>query len=194
MRLILGSKSPRRAEILSYFSLPFEQHGSSFDESLISFKGDPRAHVEALAIAKAKELSPNFPKACILTADTVVYCQNTLYEKPKTEQEGFQTLMSLAGTMHSVFTGVALQRGADRWVKTQETRVCFHPLNAEQIKSYQRSLHCADKAGGYAIQRAGSIIVESIEGCYYNVMGLPVQALQHLLLKVGISLWDHLRE
>lgn len=192
-RLILGSQSPRRKEILGYFSLPFEQATPLFDEDSIPFHGNPAKHVCELSHGKAQSLHHLFPKAIILTADTIVFQEGKLYGKPRNEKEAFEILSQLAGKWHSVFTGLTLRQDDREFHRFEETRVLFNPLTPEQVRHYQAKLHCTDKAGGYAIQMAGGLIVNRIEGCYYNVMGLPVNSVRHLLLQIGIDLWDYLK-
>lgn len=188
--LILGSQSPRRQEILKYFSVPFESISPAYDESLLEFNGDPAKYVCDLAIGKA--LSFPISDRPILTADTIVYRDGHVYGKPKSSEEAINVLESLAGAWHSVFTGVSLRKDKEIWVEFEETRILFNEATREQLQNYQTSLHCADKAGGYAVQQAGSILIRKIDGCFYNAMGLPVNAVNTLLSKVGISLWNHL--
>lgn len=192
-RIILGSQSPRRKEILGYFSLPFEQVSPSFDEDAVPFKGNPTEYVCELSRGKAQSLHHRFPDAIILTADTIVYQDGKLYGKPSNEQEAIRTLSHLAGKWHSVFSGVTLRYRDQEFHRFEETRVLFNTLTVDQMRQYQTKLHCADKAGGYAIQQAGGIIVNRIEGCYYNVMGLPINSVRQLLLHVGIDLWEYLK-
>jgi len=193
MRLILGSGSPRRREILSYFSLDFEQINSCFDEDAVIFQGDPFAHASILAEGKAISLAALYPEAAILTADTIVYLNGKIYGKPKDEREAFQTLQELEGKCHSVFTSIALWKDGSIWTGGEETKVFFAPLSDTQIQRYLKAHHFADKAGGYAIQLAGSLIVKKIDGCFYNVMGLPIHTANELFKKIGIDLWDHLQ-
>lgn len=192
MKIILGSASPRRREILSYFSLPFEQATSHFDEDSIPFTGDPAAFAQEIANQKALALSKLFPKDTILTADTVVSQGDKVFGKPRDEAEAISFLTQLQGKEHSVFTAVAIMHNGILHQSVEETRVFFNPLTQEQIKSYLSALHYADKAGGYAIQLAGSLIVKRIEGCYYNVMGLPINTVAKLLKNAGIDLWNYL--
>jgi septum formation protein len=192
-RLILGSQSPRRYEILSYFSLPFEQISSEFDEDSVPFNGDPLAYAQKIAIGKALSLSAKYPEAVILTADTVVFKEGRIYGKPKNEAEAFKTLSELSGKWHSVITAIALWTNGRLRQGSEETRVLFNPLTEIQIQRYLEALHWADKAGGYAIQLAGSLLVRRIEGCYYNVVGLPVHVVSSLLKEEGIDLWDYLK-
>lgn len=193
MRLILGSQSPRRKEILTYFSLPFEQISSSFDELSIPFDGDPKSYSLKIAEGKANDLAELYPEAAILTADTVVFKDSKVYGKPADNKEARLMLKELAGGWHSVYTGVVLSYQQQFFSGVEETKVLFNPLTDEQINCYLEALHWADKAGGYAIQLAGSLIVKRIEGCYYNVMGLPINVVDALLKKIKISLWDHLK-
>jgi septum formation protein len=193
MQLILGSQSPRRREILDFFTLPFKQISPDFDEESIPFKNNPSAYVSQLAKGKADSLRDRFPDRIILTADTIVYKNDQIFGKPQSESEAFDNLKALAGQWHSVFTGLALCYKDKMFYEVEETKVLFNALTDQQIRVYQQTLHCADKAGGYMIQAAGGLIVKRIDGCYYNVMGLPLNALGNLLQKIGIDLWKHLK-
>lgn len=192
MKIILGSQSPRRVEILKFFSLPFEQVSSHFDEDAVPYVGDPGAHAAVLAKGKAEALALEFPESIILTADTVVSLEGKLFGKPENELKAFETLQELAGKWHSVYTAVVVWKEGMFYEGVEETKVLMNSLSDDQIKRYLTALHWADKAGGYAIQLAGSLLVRGIQGCYYNVMGLPINTLAELLKKIGIDLWDHL--
>lgn len=192
MQLILGSQSPRRREILGYFSLPFQQVPSLFDEDSIPFDGDPEKYVRRLSAEKAKALVARFPDAVILTADTTVFGNGKIYGKPKNEEEAFQAFSELVGQWHTVYTGVSLLKGNNCYSQVEATRVELNPLTPTQILHYISRTEWGDKAGGYAIQMAGGLIVRRIEGCYYNVMGLPINTVEALLKKIGIELWDYL--
>jgi septum formation protein len=192
MKLILGSQSPRRKEILSFFSLPFQQVSPHFDEEAVVFKGDPIEYVNTLAKGKLESLAKDFPEQILLTADTVVYREGNIYNKPADEEEAFQILKQLVGNWHSVYTGIAVQYQGKLFQAAEETQVLFNSLTDEQIHTYYHRLPYKDKAGGYSIQQAGSLIVKKIDGCFYNVMGLPINTLRDLLNKAGIDLWAHL--
>lgn len=101
--------------------------------------------------------------------------------------------MALSGKWHTVWTVLALTTARKQWHVMEETRVLFHPLTLKQARQYHDHLVFSDKAGGYAIQNCGSIIVKTIEGSYHNVMGMPINALRTLLLNVDIDLWDYLK-
>lgn len=194
MRLILGSTSPRRREIISYFSLDFEQISPDYDEEAVLFpEGDPVGYALELATGKALSLAKQYPEALILSADTIVYKNGKVYGKPKTEADAFIAIQELQGGWHSVYSASAVACNGKILNGCEETKVLMNTLSDTQIKKYLNALHWADKAGGYAIQLAGSLIVSKIEGCYYNVMGLPINTVNKLLKEVGFDLWDHLQ-
>ena len=195
MDLILGSQSPRRKEILSFYNLPFRQIPSSFEEKHdASTILDPIKYVNDIALNKALALSTIYPDSIILTADTIVMCQNELMVKPVDENQAFNMLSKLTKSWHSVFTGLCVIKGKRKYCLAEETKVLFHKLTDDQIKKYHQHYYYIDKAGGYAIQQGGSIIVKSINGCYYNIMGLPITSLKDILYMVGIDLWDYLKD
>lgn len=192
MKIILGSNSPRRKEILSYFSLPFVQAASTFDESTFAFEGDPAAFVTEMAEKKAAALAHQFSDP-ILTADTVVFCHKKLYIKPENEQEALQMLMELSGHAASVFTGVCVRWKEKILSKAEESQIVFHKLTEKQIKKYHSVFDWKDRAGGFQVQKGGGIIIRQIKGDFYNIMGLPITTTRDLLLEIGIDLWDYLK-
>ncbi len=190
--IVLGSTSPRRREILSYFSLPFETAAPVFDEEAVLFQSNPETFVCTLSAGKAQSLQSTYPESMILCADTIVYFEGKIYGKPKTQEEACRSLSELVGKWHAVYTGMTVRQG-DRAIHQAElTRVLFNDLTEEQIAHYVARTNWADKAGGYAIQSAGGLIVRKIDGCYYNVMGLPINTLEALLKQFGIELWNYL--
>lgn len=191
MHVILGSQSPRRKEILEFFKLPFTVCCSDFDESSIPFENCPKAFTQNLAKEKALVLKKNHPDALIITADTTVYFNKKIFEKPSDEKEAFLFLKELSGNTHEVHTSVAVLYQGELIVDTEKTLVTFYAMNDKEINQYINAINPLDKAGGYAIQGLGCLIVSRIEGCYYNVMGLPVRCLCTLLKKVGVDLWDY---
>lgn len=191
-QIILGSNSPRRGEILRFFSLPFLQIASNFAEESISFREDPVEYVETLAKKKGEVLALEHPDSIILTADTIVYLEGQVYNKPINREEAILFLQKLSGKWHTVYTGIALSLGNIQHVQVEETRILFHELKIDHIHHYLNHVNFLDKAGSYAIQQGGSLVVKKIEGCYYNVMGLPLSALKELLTLVNIDLWEHM--
>lgn len=192
MTLILASQSPRRKEILGYFTLPFECAEHRYDESSLAFEGDPVAYVAALAEGKAQSLVSTHGQHVILAADSIVFHNGAVLGKPQSEAHAFEILMSLSGSTHSVFSGVSLAAQGKIQTEVEETIVRFHEISEEQARRYHEAVYAGDKAAGYAIQEAGALIVRAIEGCYYNVMGLPINAVEKVLAQQGLSLWNHL--
>jgi len=186
--LILGSSSPRRREILSFFSISVRQISPDFDESLVLFEGDPAAFAQEVAKRKAMCLAERYPANPILTADTVVFQGGRLFLKPETMEEARMMLSELSGKEHQVYTGVSVAKNKELYTDVAVTSVQFHELTQDQIQTYHHHFGPLDKAGSYAIQKGGSLIVKRIDGCYYNIMGLPLQPVYRLLLKVRIDL------
>src|ERR1700733_14094475 len=160
IRIILVSQSPRRKEILSSFNLPFSQASSNFDENSIPFSGNPASFACQLSKGKAYTLQPLYPKAVILTADTIVYREGKIYGKPENEEIAFRTLSELEGRWHSVFTGVTLLCEKHEYHQAEETRVLFNSLTSDQIRAYHRTSNWSDKAGGYGVQKGGGILIK----------------------------------
>ena len=100
---------------------------------------------------------------------------------------------ALSGSWHSVYTAVCVKDCGNIYVQAEETKVLFHQLSDKQIETYHHHFYYEDKAGGYAIQQAGSILIKRIDGCFYNIMGLPINTTRIMLKKVGIDLWDYLK-
>ncbi len=192
--MILGSASKRRSEILGFFSLSFSQIASHFDEETVLFEGDPKAYALTLAKKKGEELTTQFPDELILTADTVVFCEGKLYNKPKNLQEGIDFLSTFSGKWQQVFTAVSVRKGGKIEGAVEETRLLFEELTEQQIHLFLETVNYQDFAGGYTIQGAGELLVQRIEGCYYNIAGLPLQTTKRLLKTMGIDLWHKLNK
>lgn len=192
MRLILGSQSPRRKEILSFFSIPFEQMSPHFAEELVPFEGDPITYAQTLSKAKAASIAPRHPQAVVLAADTIVFKEGNILGKPADHQEAFSMLQTLNGTWHTVYTAVTAQKGKKEITGIEETKILFHSLSDKELLHYHNAFKGTDKAGGYGIQMAGSVIVKRMEGCFYNVMGLPISETCRVLREMGIDLWHYL--
>ncbi len=193
MKIILGSQSPKRREILGHFSIPFIVIPSAFDEESISFDGNPGQHALVLSQKKNEVLREQYPNEVILTADSVVYCDGTMYNKPRDLDEAFSFLTAFSGKWQSVFTGVTVSRGPLIYSDVEETKILVNSLTPDQIKKFHTAVFTLDKAGGYTIEKSGNLIVSRLEGCYDNVLGLPINTTRKLLLKVGIDLWDFLK-
>lgn len=191
MKVILASKSPRRVEILEKIVKEFEVVQSNFDENTIDFKGDIEKYVKDLSRNKAMEVSKRLNEpSIVIAADTVVFQNGKVLEKPKNEEDAFSMLSSLSGNTHKVYSGICLINTYDDTVVTDCdcTEVRFSELNPRQIRNYINSGEPMDKAGAYGIQGLGGAFVEGIKGCYYNVMGLPLNKLYKALENYDITI------
>jgi septum formation protein len=189
MKIILASASPRRAEILRNAGIPFEARAAVLDES--RRPGELRAdYVRRLALAKARASAaaqPDSGDSLFIGADTVVVAADEILGKPKSAEDARRMLRLLNGTLHEVHTGLAIVRrpGAMEAVIEEVTRVTFAPFPEEEIEVYIATGEPFDKAGAYGIQGIGGRYVSRIEGCYFNVMGLPLARLWLLLREFG---------
>src|SRR6202046_4994614 len=190
MKLILASSSPRRAEILRNAGIQFEIQATDLDESRLADE-IPGDYVRRLARAKpltaASKYRDPVDQAFILGADTVVVIDADVLGKPASKDDARSMLRRLSGRVHEVHTGLALLRstGADQRVVEEITQVHFAPLTEQEIEEYIATGEPFDKAGAYAIQGIGGRYVTRIEGCYFNVMGLPLARLWSLLGEFG---------
>ena len=191
MKVILASKSPRRVEILEKIVKEFEVVQSNFDENTIDFKGKIEKYFKDLSKNKAIEVSKRLTEpSIVIAADTVVFQDGKVLEKPKNEEDAFSMLSSLSGNTHKVYSGICLINTYDDTVVTDCdcTEVRFSELNPRQIRNYINSGEPMDKAGAYGIQGLGGAFVEGIKGCYYNVMGLPLNKLYKALENYDITI------
>ena len=173
--IILASKSPRRIEILKMIGLDFDITPSKLDEKIkIDLTGKPFA--EYWSKEKAKLISNQYPNRIVIGADTIVVFKNQTLGKPKDDNDSKNMLKMLSGNMHHVITGVTLICKNKKISKTfsESTKVFVRKIPSEQIDFYINNYNTSDKAGSYGIQEWFSIWIEKINGCYYNVMGLPI--------------------
>ena len=188
--IILASRSPRRRRVLEELGVSFEARASAYDETHDP-TDCPRCVVETHARAKAEDVRRDAEDDClVIGADTVVWRDGTIYGKPRDRADARQMLSSLQGTWHEVFTGLAVYHGAaDAWhVCHVRTSVKMRELDAAAITAYCSRIDPCDKAGAYGIQELGGIIIERIDGCYYNVMGFPIAQLDEVNGACGYSL------
>ena len=184
--LVLASQSPRRKELLERAGLQFTIRVPKVDEVRLPDE-PPEIYVERLARDKAFAV-PAAPGEWILAADTTVVLDHHVLEKPADDNDARRMLRLLSGRTHQVMTGVCLRRGQDSWTAVETTDVEFRPLTKEEIDAYVSSGEPRDKAGAYAIQGLASKFIPRIEGCYFNVVGLPVARVCELLLASGYPL------
>ncbi len=187
MKLILASSSPRRAEILANAGLAFSVLSSAVDES--PYPGEaPAALVQRLANAKADLVTARaVGPAIVLAADTVVVLDDKILGKPSSIEDARHMLQQLSGRTHSVLTGVALVRLPDgeRRQFVESTLVHFRPITDDELSSYLATEEPYDKAGAYAIQGLAGRYIPRIEGCYFNVVGLPLSRVLTELKTLG---------
>jgi len=189
MKLILASASPRRAEILRDAGLTFTVLSSAVDETPFAHEL-PQDHVKRLAEAKAELVAARAVGPCIIiAADTVVMLEGHIFGKPRSSEDARKMLEQLSGRTHSVLTGVALIRlpDAERRSFVESTLVHFNRLTGEEITEYLATGEPHDKAGAYAIQGRGGRHIPRIEGCYFNVVGLPLARVVSALKDIGWS-------
>lgn len=191
-RLILASASPRRRELLRMLGLDFEILVSNAEESKGELPDSPGEQVMELAARKAGEIAGLHPDALVIAADTIVVAEKQILGKPGDEEDARRMLSFLSGRWHEVYTGVALVKAAEkkRLVDYERTRVKFRPLSREEIDRYIRSGEPMDKAGAYGIQGLGAVLVERIEGCFFNVVGLPLTKLTLMLKEFGVEVLE----
>ncbi|WP_055105550.1 Maf family protein [Paenibacillus ihumii] len=189
--VILASTSPRRRELLATLHIPFEVVPSKADEAVPS-EWAPEQVVLELALRKAKAvhaaLDSESRNAVIIGSDTIVVLDGQVLGKPKNEGEAASMLRALQGRSHQVLTAVAcIDAGTGRAeAEYRRTIVTMRPAAEEEIAAYARTGEGLDKAGAYAIQGLGAIFVTGIEGCYFNVVGLPLSLLSEMLGRFGI--------
>jgi septum formation protein len=177
-RLILASASPRRAVLLRELELDFEVlpgHAPEVEHEYLT----PREICQLNAYRKARIVAKQCPDALVIGADTVVCLGPKIYGKPANREDAAQTLLQLQGRTHGVITGVCLvyARGHRQSLFAVATRVTFKRLTLEKIQDYLKKINPLDKAGAYAIQEHGDLVVKKITGSYSNVVGLPLERL-----------------
>ena len=184
-KIILGSASPRRAELLSNAGIDFEVLTSDCEE-IIDENLDYPDIVKSLAEQKNNGVikDKRCPQdAVVITADTMVLCDGKIMGKPKDDEDAYEMLSLLSGNTHYVLTGFCIcdRESGNRVVSYEETTVKFRNLDEEEIRNYIKTGECNDKAGAYGIQLRGSMFVEKVDGDYFNIVGLPVQKICKLL-------------
>lgn len=179
---ILASQSPRRRELLNLMGIPFTTVNPNVDE-VINPNLSLENAIEELAYIKALDVLNRHPEANIISADTIVVCENEVMGKPVNEEDAIRMLKQLSGKKHEVITGVCLL-SSDKEIRFHtKTLVEFYDYDEEFVKSYVQSKVPLDKAGAYGIQDKGALLVKGIEGDYYTVMGLPIGELYQALKK-----------
>lgn len=182
-KIILASSSPRRKELLTTAGVKFDIIVKEVDES-IPDGTKPEAAAVMTATKKAKAVAIENSEAVVIGADTIVVCDDKILGKPRNEEHAKEILRMLSGREHEVITGVCLIKGEKISSFAKVSKVRFYELTDDEIESYVDTKECMDKAGAYGIQGLGCTLVESIEGDYFNIVGLPVAAVVKEIAKM----------
>jgi septum formation protein len=187
-RIVLASGSPRRRELLAGIGLPFDVIVSQVDET-VDEKMDPPALVQELAYRKAHEVAKSLKYGLVIGADTIVVLDDEVLGKPADVQDAIRMLTRLQGRTHSVYSGVALidAETSEKRIAYSRTDVKMRALTASEIERYVSTGEPMDKAGSYAIQGIGAILIDSIQGDYFTVVGLPLALLASMLSTFDID-------
>lgn len=173
MDIILASASPRRKELLNLAGLAYRVVPSTCEE-ILPPNITPDEAVKSLAEQKCEDVFSKNPNAVVIAADTLVALNGNKLGKPKSKEEAFQMLRSLSGSIHTVYTGVCIMKQGKKTVFCAASNVEFYPLSDDEINDYIATGEPMDKAGAYGIQGRGSLLVKSISGDYFNIVGLPL--------------------
>jgi len=187
LNYVLASGSERRQELLHRIVDEFNIIVSDFDEDKILFKGNVDEYVVDLAKGKALSVKESLKEeAIIIAGDTVVVLDDKILGKPNNEEDAYNMLKQLSGRTHRVYSGLVVINMYNNKIEQESlyTEVKFSNLTEEEIKSYIKTGEPLDKAGAYGIQGYGGVFIEGINGCYYNVVGLPLNLLNKMLRKV----------
>lgn len=191
MDIILASASDRRKELLKRLTKGFSVEISKFDESSVAFNGNYGEYVMKIAEGKAVNCaSKNCMDSIIIGCDTAVFIDDKVLGKPKDEASAFEMLKGLSGRTHTVCSGIAIYNTLSGKLLKDfvSTDVVFSALSDKDIKRYISTGEPMDKAGAYGIQGYGGVFVKEIHGCYYNVVGLPLNKLKAMLGDMGVNL------
>lgn len=182
-QIILASGSPRRRELLQYIVPEFSVIPSDIEELA---SGTPAEQVVKLAKDKACDIAAKHPDAIVIGSDTLVAIEDTIFGKPTNKKDAAEMLGQLSGETHQVYTGVAVICGEHMEAEYGVTDVTFNQMTPNEIDEYIATGEPMDKAGAYGIQGYGGKFIQKIDGCYFNVMGLPQSILYSMLKKFGI--------
>lgn len=180
MVVILASSSPRRKELLARIIPEFDCQPADIDESIREGQ-TPIEYVQEMAERKASVVHQKNPNDLIIACDTIVALEHEIFGKPKDRRDAYTMLKKLSGRTHQVFTSVVIRKGSEKTSFLSKSKVTFFPLSEEELVHYLATDEYKDKAGAYGIQGAGALLVKSIQGDYYSIMGLPIAQLSRKL-------------
>jgi septum formation protein len=186
--VILASNSPRRRDLLRRIGIQFTSDPADVDERVLAGE-TPETYAVRVALDKARVASRRAGAGVVIAADTIVVLDDAILGKPADLRDAERMLATLSGRMHRVITGLAVMDAATgkALTRTAETRVWFRDLSPQDIAWYVKTGEPFDKAGAYGIQEKGALLVSRIEGCYFNVVGLPLSILPDMLRELGIN-------
>ncbi len=187
-KIILASTSPRRKEIFAKLRIPFEVRSSDYEEDM-SLPMSPTDLAKYLSLGKAESVALENPDSIIIAADTFVVFEGKFLGKPKSKEDAFEMLKKLCGKENDVVTGVTIiDTKTKQMVSFHEVaKVFMKEYSEEKIKNYIDTGEPMDKAGAYALQELGALLVDRIEGDFFNVMGLPLRRLAEELENFGVK-------
>ncbi len=191
MSLILASNSPRRKELLRQIGVQFTSDPADVDERILAGES-PQDYAVRVSLDKARVAAKRAGAGIVIAADTIVVLDDAILGKPVDRDDAKRMLSLLSGKMHRVITGLAVMDAATGKTSTAiaMTKVWFRNLSSDEISSYVASGEPLDKAGAYGIQEKGALLVKQIEGCYFNVVGLPLSLLGEMLRSFDINLFN----
>jgi septum formation protein len=187
VKIFLASKSPRRRKLLKQLGVKFKSFSVDLNEEVLDGE-HPIQTVKRLAMHKSDAALKKVCEGIVITADTIVVLNDEIIGKPKNDKDAFKILYKLSGKTHTVYTGFVVNNISKKKkvISYASTDVTFRKLSAKEISDYIKTGSPMDKAGAYGIQDDfGAVFVQRINGCYYNVVGLPLEKLYHALLKVA---------
>jgi len=188
--IILASESPRRRNLLESLGIDFEVIPSNIDENLDLVNDLAEEVAKSLAYRKALCVAKRLSSGIVIGADTIVIFEGTIFGKPVDDNDAYEVLSKLSGKSHQVITGIALidSTTGKELLDFEISDVKFSELSNDRINAYINTKEHVGKAGSYAIQGKGSLFVERISGCYFNVVGLPLNKLDKMLKSFDINL------
>ncbi len=188
-KIILASTSPRRKEILEKLKIPFEVVSIDYEEDM-TLQMDPEELVLFLASGKVNSVKDKYPDSIIISADTFIVFENHKLGKPFTKEKAKEMLQMLSGKNHEILTGVAILDTSNNLIQTfaESTKVKMMNLSEKMIEEYIDTGEPLDRAGSYALQEKGALLIEKIEGDFFNAMGLPLRKVAEKLEELGCSI------
>lgn len=195
-KLILASKSKRRIKILNSLKVRFIAEKNNIPELPKKHGLDPKNMVMINALNKAVYSSKKHKKGIIIAADTIIYKNGRIFGKPKSKKDAMRILNSLKGKPHYVYTGIAVINlyAKSSILDYEKSKVYFRNFSQKELNKYIHLENTLDKAGAYNLDGLGSILCDKIEGCFFNIVGLPIAKLEKMLNKLNLTIFDFISQ